>query len=248
MSVVEQRDVVVVEGSQAGTYLHGQLSASVTDLEVGASRWSFLLEPSGKLGFLVRVRRVADESFELDAPDGMGDAVEARLRRFFLRTKASFSRSSRCVDVDGDGDGEALAGWSEGSIQRITDTAASAIELLDERRVSLGWPGTPELTDGIIPGETLLVPIAVAFGKGCYTGQELVARIDSRGNNVPKLLRLLELSGAAAPGDALSFEGEPVAQLTTVSGQRALAYVPRRFDDGAVGEVNGSAARVVPIR
>ncbi|MEZ5218115.1 MAG: hypothetical protein R2715_16365 [Ilumatobacteraceae bacterium] len=66
MSVVVARDLVAIEGADAASYLHGQLSQAVTDLAVGDSRWSFVLEPSGKLGFLVRVRRAGESSYVLD--------------------------------------------------------------------------------------------------------------------------------------------------------------------------------------
>ena len=59
-------------------------------------------------------------------------------------------------------------------------------------RIAAGIPRMgAELTDKTIPGETGLIELTVSFTKGCYTGQELVARIDSRGGNVPRHLRRL---------------------------------------------------------
>ena len=89
---------------------------------------------------------------------------------------------------------------------------------------------------------------SVSFTKGCYTGQELVARIDSRGSNVPRNLRGLRLSGPAAPGERLyrssspgeggAGEAKEVGRLTSVArspqrGWVALGYVARAV---AVGE------------
>jgi folate-binding protein YgfZ len=57
-------------------------------------------------------------------------------------------------------------------------------------RVEAGWPAMgAELTTDTIPAEAGVVGLAVSFTKGCYTGQELVARIDSRGGNVPRHVR-----------------------------------------------------------
>ena len=56
-----------------------------------------------------------------------------------------------------------------------------------------------ELDERTIPAEAGIVEASVSWTKGCYTGQELVARIDSRGNNVPRRLRLLTIEGTAAP-------------------------------------------------
>jgi folate-binding protein YgfZ len=71
-------------------------------------------------------------------------------------------------------------------------------------RIEAGFPRHgAELDERTIPAEAGLVGASVSFTKGCYTGQELVARIDARGSNVPRRLRGLVLSGAAQPGDPL---------------------------------------------
>ncbi len=104
-----------------------------------------------------------------------------------------------------------------------------------------------ELDDRTIPAEAGLVEAAVSFTKGCYTGQELVARIDSRGSNVPRHLRGLRLSGPALAGAALYPQpaagpnvGDPKAlgRLTSVAlsprlGWVALGYVARAVEVGS---------------
>jgi aminomethyltransferase len=102
-----------------------------------------------------------------------------------------------------------------------------------------------ELTERTIPAETGLVERSVSFTKGCYTGQELVARIDSRGSRVPRHLRGVLVQGGDAPpvGAALFGEGEQgereLGQLTSVAlsptlgGPVALAYVRREVEPPA---------------
>jgi aminomethyltransferase len=102
-----------------------------------------------------------------------------------------------------------------------------------------------ELTERTIPAETGLVERTVSFTKGCYTGQELVARIDSRGSRVPRHLRGVVVQGADAPpvGAALFGEGgqgeRELGQLTSVAlsptlgGPVALAYVRREVEPPA---------------
>jgi folate-binding protein YgfZ len=72
-------------------------------------------------------------------------------------------------------------------------------------RIASGIPAMgSELTDKTIAAEAGLLDRSVSFTKGCYTGQELVARLDSRGNNVPR--RLVGLVGGTDPdGDRLAF-------------------------------------------
>ena len=75
--------------------------------------------------------------------------------------------------------------------------------------------------------------LAVDFAKGCYPGQELVERMDSRGADAPQTLRLVEVDDDAGPGDPIvDALGEEVGSLTSVSGSRALGYVRRGSDVG----------------
>ena len=101
----------------------------------------------------------------------------------------------RELHVDHDaaaGDLGGLVGWWNVGVHVPTTVPPSPASALASRRVAAGWPAAGhELTDGVIPAESGLVPFAASFTKGCYTGQELVARIDSRGNNVVHLLHAI---------------------------------------------------------
>jgi len=87
-----------------------------------------------------------------------------------------------------------------------------------------------ELDDRTIPAEAGLVEACVSFTKGCYTGQELVARIDSRGSNVPRRLRGLLLSGPARAGARLYPQAADGQGLAAPSG-----------DEGGAGDGGGPA-------
>ena len=70
-----------------------------------------------------------------------------------------------------------------------------------------------------IPAETGLNAVAVNFKKGCYPGQELVERMDSRAAVAPRSLRRLDVADGAAAGDPIvDADGNEVGVLTTVSG------------------------------
>jgi folate-binding protein YgfZ len=140
-----------------------------------------------------------------------------------------------------------------------TTVEAAAYEAV---RVEAGFPRHgAELDERTIPAEAGLVEAAVSFTKGCYTGQELVARIDSRGSNVPRRLRGLLLSGPAEAGgrlfdlagpapserfgpEASGSGGKEVGRLTSVArsprlGWVALGYVGRSVEVGATLAVRG---------
>src|SRR4051812_4266968 len=87
-----ERDVVRATGSDAASFLQGQMSQDVAAMAVGASAWSLLLQPAGKLTAWLRVTREGDESFLLDVAAGWADAVVARLERFKIRVSVDFTQ------------------------------------------------------------------------------------------------------------------------------------------------------------
>jgi len=244
------RDAVRVAGPDAETYLQGQCAQDVAALGVGASAWTFLLQPSGKVDVLARVTRLAD-GFVLDTDGCYGAALADRLRRFLLRTKATVEPLAwRAIAVRNPGptlvttDSALIlsANWHE---QRGFDLLGDTVEpplgatrierpAYERLRVEAGWPAMgAELTADTIPAEAGVVPVAASFTKGCYTGQELVARIDSRGGHVPHLLRHVRLERPAKVGDAVEVDGKAVGRLTSVAGDLALAYVGRAVEPPA---------------
>jgi folate-binding protein YgfZ len=224
-SSVADRDALLVTGPDAESFLQGQLSQDVAAIPVGASAWSFVLQPQGKVDALVRVTHLDGDTWRLDVDAGWGDAVKARLERFKLRVKVE-------IEVDED--------------------PVEALYPDEPARIEAGWPamGT-ELTERTIPAETGLVDRAVSFTKGCFTGQELVARIDSRGGNVPRHLRGVRFPDDSTPpavGADVVVGDKTVGTITSVAGTRALAYIGRDVEppvDATVRwEGGATAARI----
>jgi folate-binding protein YgfZ len=254
-AAVLPREVVAVEGPDAGTYLQGQLSQDLTGLLPGSATWSLLLQPTGKVDAWLRVHRVGDEAYVLDVDEGWGSAVVARLRRFLLRTKATVADPEGCsllalrhaADFVAIGAGGGVAddpAWLAGpvvgpgvaGIDRLAPPGVDAVEAaradsvelvpvaaLERYRIAHLVPAMgAELGPDTIPGEAgqWLIDASVSFTKGCYTGQELVARIDSRGNTVPRPVRLLRLddeSGTPEPGDPIVQDGAEVGRVCSVA-------------------------------
>jgi tRNA-modifying protein YgfZ len=203
-------DTVVVDGPDAAVYLQGQVSQEIRDLAVGERRWTFLLQPTGKVDVLARLTRTADDTFALETDPGFGEVLLARIDRFKIRVKADTSL--------------------------IPGPGADAVTADTERaRIVAGWPRMgAEISPGEnIPAETGVTPLAVNFRKGCYPGQELVERMDSRGASAPRSLRRLEVVEGTSPGDpVLDADGAEVGVITSVSGTLALGYVKRGAEVG----------------
>lgn len=278
------RDVVRVAGPDAITYLQGQLSQDVAGLAPGDVAWSFVLQPTGKVDAWVRLVRTADDEIVLDVDGGEGEALIGRLRRFLLRTKADVEALDwRTVAVRGPGAEAAAravaagegatadlvvpAGWPgiEGydvigpAAAVPADVPTTSVASFAAARIRAGVPAMgAELTADTIPVEVgqWVIDTSVDFTKGCFTGQELVARIDSRGGNVPRHLRGLVVPGPGpvpAPGDAVVVDGADVGRVTSAAadpsgdGALALALVRRAVTPPADAEVGGRAATVLEL-
>jgi folate-binding protein YgfZ len=274
------RDVVKVAGPDAVSYLQGQLSQDVAALSSGDVAWSFVLAPQGKVDGWGRVLRVDDETVQIDVDHSAGDAWVARLRRFLLRTEADITithdlptlavRGAEVhgglpcgwpgpVGVDLLGVGLEL-GDEEVEAALPSDLPADAVELscegLDALRIRAGVPRWgAELHDDTIPATVgqWVIDASVSFTKGCYTGQELVARIDSRGGNVPRRLAGVVVESGPVPGvgTTLTVGGEPAGEITSSApweaGGVALAFVPRAIEVPAQAEVAGVPATLRPL-
>ena len=268
------RDVVRVAGPDAFSFLQGQLSQDV-NLAAGGSAWSFLLQPQGKVVALLRVTREADDAFVLDTDGGWGDAVIERLLRFRLRVKCDVEPLAwRCVAVRGPKAHDVATGGAGMTTvadwpglpgvdllgeapMAPPDVRACALDAYEAVRIEAGIPAMGrELDERTIPAEAGVVEQSVSFTKGCYTGQELVARIDSRGGNVPRRLRGLVVMSEVVPpsGAKVRFENKDAGELTSVAESLdrqapvALAYVGRAVSPPAevtvVWEGGSAPARV----
>jgi len=259
------RDVLSVSGADAATYLQGQCSQDLAALEIGRSVDSLLLAPEGKVVALIRVLRRGEDSFVLDVDAGFGEAVSARLGRFLLRAKVAVEALDwECValrgDIGGNSGGEVGSdGWSvpvewngwrgidllgpAGTVTVSADALWCGDDAWEACRIESGVPVMGrELDEGTIPAESGLVERAVSFTKGCYTGQELVARIESRGNRVARRLCGLVVDASSDPGGLIGAElvaGDSEKVLGRVTSAAlcpgldavgALAYVHRSVE------------------
>ncbi|CAB4876009.1 unannotated protein [freshwater metagenome] len=260
----DRRDVVRVSGADALTYLQSQISQDIRGLADGGSAYSFVLQPMGKIDALVRIVRHSAEEFVLDTDPGFGEIVVTRLNRFKIRVKVDIAALAwRCIAVRGAdapidaavpawGRPDAFDILGENPRPPVAVRVGSAEELL-AARIEAGWPAMgSEITDASIPAETGVVAEAVNFTKGCYPGQELVERMDSRGSQAPRFVRRLRGTGDAVVGDEVMRDAGVVGHLTSVVGHdgvwAALATVARSVQLGDTVTVRGAVSTLEPAR
>jgi folate-binding protein YgfZ len=261
------RDVVVIEGPEAVAYLQGQISQGVEDMAEGESRWSFCLEPQGKIEGFFRITRIEPDLLIADTGEGLGEAVKASMERFKLGTKVGFEVARRTMVSVREGSASDIEGtqwridlgWPgiEGTDLLLHEDAAGIPDSVSDEewaqwKISHGVPSVGvDIPIGGIPNETGLTELACSFTKGCYRGQELVERIDSRGGQRMVLRRLEAEAGdeAVVAGSAVrDNDGGEVGRVTSTAGDWSLAYVRGAIDlDSVVNIEGGATASVRPL-
>lgn len=260
------RDVVHVTGDDSLTYLQSQISQDIRGLAVGASAYSFVLQPVGKIDALIRIARVADQEFVIDTDHGYGEPLMARLNRFKIRVKVDIAAVQwRCISVRhatesvahgvpawGATDAFDLIGPDPQAPAGVREGSLAELELA---RIVAGWPAMgSEITDATIPAETGVVTQAVNFTKGCYPGQELVERMDSRGSQAPRFVRRMQSPTPLNVGDEVTHAAAVVGRITSSAEQpdsgewMALASIARSVQPSDVVQVLGHDVTVLAAR
>ena len=215
------------------------------DVTAGEVVDALLLTPKSRLIAPLRVWRRGPEDFLLLTEPELGEAVQAQLlrSRFAAKCEIELEEHSSLL-VFGEADG--IPGELPGSVE-VLDTALEPTvdaEEVERARIEAGVPAWgKELDDSILPAEAGLDETHISFTKGCYPGQEPIARLRHRGH-VNRRLRVLD-AAAAEPGDEISWEGKAVGRVTSAVPGVALGYVRTAVPDGGTLEIGGSEAHIV---
>ncbi len=220
----------------------------------GETRPSFLLGPQGKLLFLLWVVRDTDRVGLVTDP-GRGGDLASTLGRYRIRVDVEIEAETGPVSlVMGERDGYDVS-WP-GVPRRLVvgdvpGLPTGTVEEYERLRIAAGVPAWGrDVDEGTIPHESGLVPVSVDFDKGCFLGQELVARIDSRGGNTPRHLRLLDSGDRTLEvGAVLTKDGKEVGTVTSATPGFALAMVRREvaIDDEVEIGGTGAVVKALPV-
>ena len=211
-----------VAGPDAADYLQRMVSNDVEALAVGEACPALLLTAKARvIAPLVVWRRGADDFLVLTEP-GLGDRVREELLRLRFRATCEIEAEEHASQLVFDADDGFASDWP--GAREVLDAELPATLDADElelRRIEAGVPRWGrEIDDRILPAEAGLDSTHISFSKGCYPGQEPIARLHYRGH-ANRELRVVELGG--------NVEVERVtSEATRPDGSRvALAYVRR---------------------
>ncbi len=213
-----------VAGPDAADYLQRMVSNDVEALAVGEACDALLLTAKARVIAPLRVLRRGEEDFLVLTEPELGDTVSAQL----LRT-----RFAAKVEVEP----EEHESWLVLGGEEVLDDRPAGDEVGEEElerwRIEAAIPRWGrEIDDQILPAEAGLDETHISFSKGCYPGQEPIARQRYRGK-VNRKLRVLEVEGDATPGTELVLDGKTVGRITSAVPGVALGYVRTEVPDDA---------------
>jgi tRNA-modifying protein YgfZ len=246
------RSFVRVAGPDAADFLERMVSNEVATLAPGESRDALLLTPKARVIAPLRALRRSDEDFLLLTEPELGDVVRSHLLRARFAAKCEIEPEEHASAIVL-GEGEGIPTDDYGAPAREVLDAGEVdgdVEELERLRIEAGTPRFGrEIDDRVLPAEAGLVERAVSFTKGCYPGQEPIARLRYRGQ-ANRRLAVLELEDGHAPASEaeLRLADKVVGRVTSAVAGVALGYVRKEVEPGAVLEVEGRHAKVRPAR
>ena len=239
------RAFVSVTGPDAASYLQRMVSNDVEALGPGESCEALLLTAKARVIAPLVVLRRGHEDFLLLTEPELGDGLRRELLRFRFAAKCTIEVEEHVSTL------VLGAPPPEGAVPNA-DYGIPAYELLDAepppataivadelerlRILTLTPRYGRELDDRVLPAEAGLEERAISFTKGCYPGQEPVARLHYRGHP-NRRLRVLAFEGSEPPAyDAeLTLDGKTIGRVTSAvvdgDGVLALAYVRREVPE-----------------
>jgi folate-binding protein YgfZ len=241
------RAYVRVSGPEAGDYLQRMVS---NDVLAAPSCEAMLLTAKGRVIAPLVVWRRGDDDFLLLTEPELGDTVVAHLTRMRIAAKCEVEREEHTSTiVFGEADGIPTNDYGVPAVE-VLDAEGAAAEPDDELerlRILARTPRWGSEIDGeILPAEAGLDERAVSFTKGCYPGQEPIARLHYRGH-ANRTLRVLELDALRAetqPGAEIHHGDRVVGRVTSSVPGLALAYLRTDVPEDAEIQIDGRAARL----
>ena len=215
--VLPEVHCIAIEGPDARRFAQAQFSGNVESLTEGRWQWNAWLDARGRVRALMHLACLGDDRLLAVLRGGDAEKLRADLGRYLLRSKASvvprvFSGVASGTMPAGqvDAQGAIVLGYGDRSLRlepavaRVDARASNAWRLTDIRA---GWPRLPDGDPTFLPPALGLERLgAVSFDKGCYPGQEIVARLHYRGGHKSGLCHVrgpdwLEPGGAFEAGD-----------------------------------------------
>ncbi len=272
LCLLADRGVIKLAGADTTAFLHRLITNSVLDIGPDESRFSALLSPQGKLMFdffVVPLPEGPEAGYFFDCVRDQGAALTQRLNLHKMRAKIAIEDLSETLGVAAILEGEVPASLegvvyrdmraenmgrrviaARDSLQRLANADEADYEA---RRIAAGVPrGGVDFVygDTFVHDANLDWLNGVDFKKGCYVGQEVVARVQFRKSAKKRIVKFSFEGEAPERGAAIEAGGAPLGQVGSVSDREGLAMVRLdRLDDArASGAIVKAGATPIAVQ
>lgn len=242
--------VLVVTGADATTFLQGQLSIDLRSIAPDRVLLASVNSAQGRVQDIVWIAPRGESLLLITRSDRL-EVTAARLRKYVLRAKVKIEIGTLAV-AGTLSESQEINGWSApltqtqtessnvidwpGGRQLIVGTGAfeqerDFIEAWERTDIRVGLPSVRPETHELFVAQMLNLDVlgGISFDKGCYTGQEIIARTHFRGTVKRRMFRFAANCAPPAPGSKLLADSEPagevVAAVSVGSGCEFLAVV-----------------------
>lgn len=214
---IELYKQIKVSGVDAVEFLQGQLTQDVENLPAAGTTLGAWCNAKGRVIVIARLARI-DDGIAMIVPDDIADKVLNTLQMYRFRSKVELALSDDWENLLDARDADPLA-LIQAGIPRVD---ASNSEAHTPHMLNL------DKLDGI------------SFTKGCYTGQEIVARTEHRGTSKRRMMRYLADGDDITVGSTVLDGDRSVGEVVNVSGRALLAVTPVASHDRvlAVGDIS----------
>ena len=242
---IRPRAYVRVQGPDAAGLLQRIVS---NDVFADPVCEALILTAKGRVIAPLLIWRRGEDDFLLLTEPELGETVRSHLVRMRVAAKCEIEPEQHSsAIVFGEAAGIPTSDYGIPAVEVLDGEVETepTDEELERLRILARTPRWGrEIDDGILPAEAGLDGRAVSFTKGCYPGQEPLARLHNRGH-ANRTLRVLELDGEPArQADEVRLEDRVVGRVTSAVPGLALAYVRVDLPDGAALEIAGRPARL----
>ncbi|MCW4453975.1 hypothetical protein OK348_04120 [Flavobacterium sp. MXW15] len=271
-SRLPQSQLVALSGPDALAFAQAQFASDVLALADGHWQWSAWLTAKGRVTAVFQLLRIDDGQLLLVLNDGQADDFAAQLQRFVFRRKLSIGRrddlavagsftapelaTGAALAQLADGALELDAGGNEALPRTLRLAPATALADASDADIALAWRqsdlryGLPRLDpsqrEQWTPQQLGLDRLAAySVKKGCYPGQEIVARTHFLGK-AKRSLQLLQIAEGAEAGGEVRQGDAVIGTLASVAGNLALAVLPLEIPAGPL-QVGGAEATPLPL-
>lgn len=239
---LDKNTLLEVKGPDAITFLQGQLSQDISSLKIGDAKWFGLSNAKGRLLAVGQIFRSGDDQYWLVLPRGIAESIQAILLRYKFRSKVEFTRRDDLNIYASWGDNDVESQHQYNLLAETDHRILISEDLIEtneseeawtEQKILNGLPDVfPETQERFVAQMLNLDLIdGISFSKGCYTGQEIIARMQHLGR-IKRRMLALELDEELQLGEKWEIAGQKLGEVVNVvkSDGKYLALVCVQLD------------------